>query len=708
MPGVNSILDIGRLALFANQSALEITGNNIANVNTPGYSRQTVRLEDGISIDFRPGQIGTGVLAKEVIRHFDEFVEKQYNDKSSDTNRYSALYGNLSSLDSLFNESITPGINDSLATFWEKWQDLTNRPEDYSSREALLGATQNFLNGLQNAADDIARMQSQMDDFINQEVDEVNDILNEIASLNQQINAHDVPGQNNANSLYDRRALLVRSLAEKLDVNVIDNGGGDVTILTQAGQVLVDKTEVYEIKFEGPKTMKDLLPSSSFDGDIYFSGNDDFEYTVEVLTGGYASSANSATFRVSMDGGATWLKDADGNELTFSAHNESEKVLVGDLNIWFGTASNSGGTATQQLTAGDRFTIVPKSGLYWYETTSTPVNITPQIDFTGRDNERRLTGGSLTGYFNFRDNYVGRYKERLDAFAKSMAWEVNRLHSQGTGLQKFSEVTGTYAVTSDTAALGSAASGLTYYDKLQSGGCMVYVYDTSTGALASAASFGPLDFGAAAGVQNFDPDTMSLTDVRDAINRTYGGYMTASIVNHELKITAKDGYEFALGTDTTGIYAALGINTFFDGDTALDLNINAKIQNDLDYVCAGHVNGAGEANAGDNTQALAIAELQSTKVQLSTAMDGKTTQTLQGYFNGIVASVGADTASNKFNFEYNKSLADDLSERQEEMAGVNLDEEMSNLVKFQASYTAAAKLIATADKMLQTVLGLKN
>jgi flagellar hook-associated protein 1 FlgK len=708
MPGVNSILDIGRLALFANQSALEVTGNNISNVNTPGYSRQTVRFEDGISIDFRPGQIGTGVQAKEVIRHFDEFIEEQYNDKSSDTNRYSALYGNLTSLDSLFNESITAGINDSLSTFWEKWQNLTNQPEDMSSREALIGSTQNFLNGLKNASDDIARMQSQMDDFISQEVDEVNDILDQIASLNLQINSHDVPGQNNTNGLYDQRATLVRSLAEKLDVNVIDNGSGDFTVLTKAGQVLVDKTEVYEIKFEGPKTFKDLLPSSSFDGNIYFAGSDDFEYTIEVTSGGYASSANSAVFRVSLDGGVTWLKDEDGNELSFSAHDESGKVLAGGLNIWFGTASNSGGIASTQLTAGDRFTIMPKSGLYWYETTSSAVNITPQIDFTGRDNERRLTGGSLTGYFNFRDNYIGRYKERLDAFAKTMAWEVNRLHSQGAGLQKFTEATGTYAVTSDTAALGSAASGLDYYDKLQSGGSMMYIYSTSTGALASAASFGPLDFGAGAGVQNFNPVTMSLTDVRDAMNRTYGNYLTASIVNHEIKIEAKSGYSFAFGTDTTGIYAALGINTYFEGANAQDLKINGKIQNDLDYISAGHVNGAGEANAGDNTQAVAIAQLQSKKVDFSTSMDGKTTQTLQSYFNGIVASVGSDTANAKFNFQYNKSLADDLSDRQEEMSGVNLDEEMSNLVKFQASYTAAAKLIQTADRMLQTVLGLKN
>lgn len=83
-------------------------------------------------------------------------------------------------------------------------------------------------------------------------------------------------------------------------------------------------------------------------------------------------------------------------------------------------------------------------------------------------------------------------------------------------------------------------------------------------------------------------------------------------------------------------------------------------------------------------------------------------ETLSGFFNAIVSSVGADTAASKFNAQYQDALAQDLDRRQQEVSGVNLDEEMSNLIKFQHSYTAAAKLISTADQMLQTLLGLKQ
>ena len=70
--------------------------------------------------------------------------------------------------------------------------------------------------------------------------------------------------------------------------------------------------------------------------------------------------------------------------------------------------------------------------------------------------------------------------------------------------------------------------------------------------------------------------------------------------------------------------------------------------------------------------------------------------------------MGADTSTAKFNLEYNQALAQDLDTRQQETAGVNLDEEMGNLIKFQHAYTAAAKLVSTADSMMQTLLGMKS
>ncbi|GAB6176451.1 flagellar hook-associated protein FlgK [Desulfobaculum senezii] len=704
MPGVNSILDIGKLGLFASQSAIEVTGNNISNVNTPGYSRQRVNLEEAISIDYRPGQMGTGVRATEVVRYFDEFVEQQFTVKVADRSRWDALWQNLRSVDGLFNESSTRGISSSMDQFFNDWQDLSAPGSAQAKREALLGNTRTLLSAIHTAQSDMERMQQQMNGFIEQEVEDINNLIHDIAAVNAEIAIHHDPGKNNANSLLDQRTQLVRDLANRMDIDYIDNGGGNFTVLTKAGHTLVDGNQTYEITMENAKTVANLTPGSGFDGEIYFEGSDDFEYTVEVLTDGDVSSgAGAATFRVSLDGGRTWMTDEDGNEKHFSARPEGGKVSVGDLNIWFGEKSDAGTAPGTDLSAGDSFTIVPKAGLYWYKNTSTAMNITPQSYSNGADDKRRLTGGSLTGYFHFRDQHVGKYKDRLDALAKSLAWEVNRLHSQGVGEQKFTDVTGTYTVNSSSVALGSNSSGLAFGDKLQKGNVEMFVYDSTDGSVISS---GALDFGGGA---SFDPAVHTLDDVATAINNTFGANVTASVSNGQLRIQSDDpDVEFAFGSDSSGLLAGLGINTYFQGSSASDLELNAAIVKDPELLAMGHVNGAGEANLGDRVTATNIAKLKDKDVGISTSREGRTEQTLNEYYNNIVGTVGADTSAAEYNYKFNNTLAQNLEDRQEEVSGVNLDEEMGNLIKFQHSYTAAAKLITTADQMLQTVLALKN
>ncbi|MBP9943236.1 MAG: flagellar hook-associated protein FlgK, partial [Desulfomicrobium sp.] len=332
-------------------------------------------------------------------------------------------------------------------------------------------------------------------------------------------------------------------------------------------------------------------------------------------------------------------------------------------------------------------------------------NVTPQIMPNGEDNERRLTGGTLAGYFQFRDASAGGYIEKLDAFAKSLAWEVNRLHSQGAGLDRFQEVVGTYGAVNSGLPL-QAGAGLAFGDKLESGNLMIGVYDKTTGALAQ---FSALDFDSVTpGAQNFDPATHSLQDVIAAINDTFPGQLTASAPDNHLQITAASGYDFAFGSDSTGLLAALGINTFFDGSDARTLSLNNDVRSNTARINTGHINGAGEMNEGDNTTAAAIAALQSKDVATRTVTEGTTRQTLGEYYSTLVAKAGSDTKAAKFNYEYQEALANDLKARQESVSGVNLDEEMTNLIKFQHAYTAAAKLITTAESMLEVLLGLKN
>ena len=711
MFGPNSILDIGRSGLFAAQAALSVTGENIANVDTEGYSRRTVSFDEAYNIDYMPGQVGTGVWAAEIQRHFDQFVETQYYDQATMRDRWDTLYTQLQGAESLFNESQGYGLSSSMSNFFDQWENLTQRPEDAGSRSQVIEGAQTLVSTLHQTYSDLTLMQQKADAAIVQEVSNVNDLLKQIADLNTQIKIHNVPNSNNANQLLDQRALLVRELASELDINYIDKGDGNITITTKAGQTLVDNEQYFSLSYDAAQTTKSLMATSAYDGEVYFDGSDNLEYTLEITSNAstnftVSNSAAAATFRVSVDGGNTWLKNEDGTDKIFYARPESNMVEVGNIKVYFGSSTDSSVAPSTALTKGDRFTIVPKKGLYWNENTSTKENISPVTTLTGLDDGSRLTGGKLAALFNFKDDYVGKYREDLDAIANTMVWEVNRRHSQGVGLEKLTDVQGSYSVSDDTRALASGSSGLVFGSKLTSGSANISIYNTSTGLLISGAA---LDFDSAlAGQQNFNPATATITDVRDAFNDTFGTYLTASVVNHKLSISAKDGYSFAFGTDTTGLVAALGMNTFFTGSDCSDIEVNTKITTDNANLCTGHVNGAGEANQGDTTTATAIADLRSTKVDISTVRSGTVSQSVSKYYDSLVATVGADTATVKFNYEYKKTLASDLNDRQQSISGVNLDEEMANLIKYQHAYTAAAKLITTADQMMQTLLSLKS
>ncbi|MFN2268229.1 MAG: flagellar hook-associated protein FlgK [Desulfonatronovibrio sp.] len=698
MSGISSVLDIGRRALFANQTAIQVVSNNVANANTPGYRRQALRLEEAGAIDFAPGQIGTGVNAKEVYRYFDSFVEDQYNTKASEREMWDTLHSNLSNIEILFNESMGKGLNDVLSGFWNDWQDLSKRPDDNNVRAALIGNTLNLTSTINRLDGDIEGMQRQTEDFVRQDVERANEIFKEISEINKEINVKEIPGRNNLNEMRDKRDLLVRELAEIIDINYIDNGGGDLTITTKAGHTLVDGQNHFKLAFEGEKTFADLTPGSNFDGAIYYEGSSSYELTVKVVEDGDVDG--DAKVKVSLDGGRTWVKDENGED-EFEANTYDNRITlpVDGIKLWFGDKDNSSeDPANKALSENDEFNIVPKSGLYWYENTSSAMNITPQILGSGQMNDRRVTGGSLAGYLNFRDHYAGKYREKLDATATSLAWEVNRIHSQGAGLEKLTEVTGTSQVDNKEEALGNSASGLHFGDKLQSGNISFYVYDKDSGNMQESR----LDFGG----ENFDPTKHTLEDVKDAIDAI--DKINASITNNRLHIESEDGYELAFGDDTSGLLAALGVNTFFQGEDARTFAANEFVRNNIAYINAGHVNGAGEANEGDNTTALEIAALQHKKVSITTSFEGSTDQTIQDYYNSLVGNVGSDTSMTKFSAEYNEALSNDLNRKQEEISGVNMDEEMSSLIKFQHSYQAAAKLITTADRMLQVLMGMKN
>lgn len=696
MSGITSLLSTGNSALRANQACIQVTGNNIANVNTTGYSRQSVVLKDGQYVNTFTGQVGTGVVAQEVVRAHDKFIEAQYLQQMSVRDRYKTLYNGLTSAQNLINESNSDGLNSSLSTFFGNWGDLTTNPDSAAARQTMLEDTGTMLGLLRSTADSMAQLEAQANQSIEDGTNQLNALAKDIAELNRQINITQVDGQSIPNNLYDQRDTKVRELASLVDVSVIDNGKGDFTVNTKAGQTIVDGVVAFDFKFEPGKTVRQLSPASiaaGSDVQAYYEGSDSHEYTLKVVSGG--AVGGGAAFQVSLDGGKSWLTNDDGTTAVYQADLETGKVAVGDLNIWFGTTTDPAGTPVSNLNVDDTFTLVPKKALYWYTTAGTPENITPQKFPDGSDNPRRLTGGALAGAFEFRDQDLGGYQASLDAMVNSMVWEVNRIHSQGAGLTNFASVQGTYSVADTTVSLTDPSSGLVYGNRLQSGASMVYVYDANGDMLSNSSI-------------TFDPATDSLDDIVTKLNTTFAGSLTASVVNNQLSIVGAAGNTFQFGDDSAGLWAALGVNTLLTGSNASDVAINGVVTNDVNRVCAGHVGATGLVAVGDNTTAKAMTALETTGVDIRVTGQAVSTQTLGDYYSSLVGKVGSDTAAASYQATYQTTLAAQIEDQQLAVSGVSLDEELTNLIKFQHSYQAAAKLISTADQLFETVLGLKN
>jgi|GEM_PF-184414 len=780
---INSILGMGAGALYAHQNSIQTTGNNIANVDTEGYSRQGVRYETNPSLNAYPGQIGQGVRAVEVYRMFNQFVEKAYISKASDASRWSEQFGLLYNVDALVYESNDmPGLGATLNKMFKGWQTLSNNGTLISSREALLSDAETLATYIREQSASLTYMQNQMDGLISTDVNRANQLMQDIANLNNQINQHSAPGQNNPNALLDQRDLKVRQLAEIIDIEITDRGEGHYTVTTKSGLTLVEEGTHYELEFYGPKVndYRSRSPQSTYTGEVHFEGADQHEYTIEVVKGGtvgdYSATPpvpGSAQFKVSLDSGATWLcddgvyrTDAQVASLTkgmsdaeiadsgfgfklYDANDESKPAYVGDIKVWFDSGAGKlcakgdpnvdpNGPAYAQ---GDKFEIMPKSGIYWKRPTGEErINITPMRMNDGTENIRRITGGTLAAYFEFRDSLLGDYKDRLDTFASTLSWEVNRIHSQGIGLEKLNSVLGDYKARNTSAALGSDYSGLAFGDKLQAGTFSIALYNsdgepvmdsnnqqmvvkiefdpTATGTLNSSSPTPP---GWPARTGEWEAGSMeelayqitnqAKAQVDAAITAKElpaGAQINATITDGRLEISSLDS-QFGFSNDTTGVLAGLGINTFFKGEGAADFGVRADIVKNLNLINAAAINGGGEGNSGDTITALRLSQLATKKLSITNPSTGKTTnQTLLEYYSTYVTKVGADTQTAKYNSSLYGAMAADLKNQQDSNSGVNLDEEMTNLVRFQNSYKAAAKLITTADEMLQTILGLKQ
>jgi len=586
MSSLGLVFDIAKDALSAQRYGLDVTAHNIANINTPGYSRQNPVYEAKIPATHGGLLLGRGVDTSTVVRTSDQFIENRLMQQQSGLLCSKEMESYMKVLEGIFNENTQTSISDLMTGFWNLWQDITNNPSGSSERSALYEYSAQLSDQLNLLDTEMNQLDTDLTNSINSGLSKINQITSELSEINKQI-----PGMESgsiANDLRDKRNDLLMELSGYIDTKSFEQANGSLTIITARGCVLV-------------------------------SGNSSYDLT---------------------------LGGTNGNRV-----------------LWQGSDGNNS-------------------------------------DITGY-----IGNGKLGGWLDMRDQIIAKYKLDLDAFAEEFAWSVNQQHSQGIGLAALSTVTGTYTVTDTGEELGAGDSGLDFQDKIADGSFNLWIYD-STGALVGG--------GATAIAIDADAGGTTLNSLSAAIDAVAN--IGASITpDNTIKIDADSGFSFAFSDDTSNVLAALGINTFFSGSNAGNIAVNDRIGSNINAITAALVNADGSFAAGDNRNAIAVSDLQYVSQSISSwtcnringNTEGVITTSLEDYYHSFVGSIGIISAGISRGTSFNEVMVSKISDIRDGISAVSLDEEMTNLVKFQQAYAAAAKLISTADEMLDTLLGVK-
>ena len=239
MTGIYGILNLAGNALLTQQKAVNVTGNNIANVNTPGYSRQKLMLENKTSVQSSVGPMGNGVDAVSVERVYDRFLGVQINSESERLGRWETQKNGLELAEVIFDESGEFGLSQFLSQFWGAWQDLTNDPSGYNERVVLQAKSEVMTGTFNRIYSDLQKASEGFDASIEGAVEEINRLSQRIADLNVKIMEVEATGYS-ANDYRDQRDLALKELAGLIDINTFEDATGRVTVSVGAGQTLVE------------------------------------------------------------------------------------------------------------------------------------------------------------------------------------------------------------------------------------------------------------------------------------------------------------------------------------------------------------------------------------------------------------------------------------------------------------------------------------
>lgn len=667
-----SLLNVGSRALLANQAALQTTGHNIANVNTAGYSRQTVVLQTVPGQFTGGGYIGQGVDVQTILRNHSELLTRQAAAAASVDAGDSARVQRLQQLQEVFSGGPS-GLGAAINDMMNSLSDVVNSPTDLTARSIALtrmDETAKRMVGASARLDDIA---STVSEQLKGNVATINLLAQNIAGVNEQIARAKGNGQP-ANDLLDQRDQLVRELNQHIQTSQVAADDGTLSVFVAGSQPLVLGHKAGSLSIDNPQD----FGAASGQKRLFFQQPGSAlkqELSTAALGGGEVAGLLRFQNSDLAEGYQLLNRMATAISLTLNAQNQLGLTLDGSM----GKALFADVLPLQPTAASTNTSAASMSALF-----SDPTQLSAAsyvVVFTGAATGTVTTqpggqpesfGGAgqptLAGYFSAHGLQVGLsgppnagdqflVDPMKDAAAKMQA-------------QQFSPVQ-LAAASPVNAQMGAANAGSLQLASLKATGqpagagftpppSPVPPATTGGGVTLSFTGGPPATFTVAG-------NATALMDLSATPPVPLAGPPYAYSAGQAITI---DGWAITLaGAPKTGDTVTVG--------NALDPQYGDGYQR----------------NTGNASALMALRDAK--------MFDGAT---LSDGFAGAMAQIGSRTQSAQFAAELSSSFAANLERDRTAVSGVNLDEEAARLIQYQQAYQASAKMIQIAQNVFDTLI----
>lgn len=645
MAGIHGI---GVSALKAAQAGIAATTHNIANANTPGYSRQEVMQTAQTPQNTGAGYFGQGANVTSVVRRYDQFLGVQALEAQTQSSNLTAQFDLATQVSNLFgdpNGGLTPALQD----FFSSVNTVSNAPESIAARQTMIGSGQSLVNRLDTFDQRLSQIRDSLNGRMMSSVTLINSYGKQIAALNDNIvqlqaqSSGQVP-----NDLMDQRDLLINQLSQEIRVTTVAQPNGAVDVFIGNGQSLVVGNQISSLQ-----TVASATDPTSFEV-AYFNNGKSAKIQQSELQGG--NLGGYLAFRQNvLDPAVNSLgRIAIGLAETFNQQHQQGMDLQGALGTaFFSSAAPRATAASTNLGTG-----------------ALTATISDASALAARDYSVQFDGVSYNIFDTANNSLVQSFTAAQLTTAQVVA---------GTGITL--QLTGA-AVAGDSFLVRptvDAAKGIT-----------LNITD-------------PAKIAAASPVRSNAPVTNMGKGVIGAatVDATAVPLLPLNAnLQNSVTVTFTDATHFTVTDNTTATNLAVG--TVYNPAVGATLSFNgwtAKLTgtpaaNDT-FTIKRNINAS-----SDGTNVLKMAELQTANTIANN------TTSYQGAYGQLISQVGTQTRELDVTSKAQTNMLAQVVKAQQSVSGVNLDEEAANLLKYQQAYQAAAKAMTIAQNMFDTLLQL--